>query len=156
MDTMEEADREAERYGRYMAERDRYARLLGITLEAVGAGRCRATLRISPDMVNGYGTTHGGATFSLADFAFGVASNSRGRVAVALATQMSFPAASRPGDTLVAEAHEESLSGRTGLYRIEVRRQHDAVLVGLFTGTVFRRSATVELDAEDEAEDNVI
>ncbi|HEY5790567.1 MAG TPA: hydroxyphenylacetyl-CoA thioesterase PaaI [Gammaproteobacteria bacterium] len=141
------AQRTAERVGHWMTANDRFARLLGIELLAVRPGYCKVAMPVSAEMVNGVGTTHGGATFTLADFAFAVAGNSHGRTAVALSTQMSYPAASRAGDTLTAEAFEEALGGRTGLYRIEVRRG-DGALVGLFTGTVFRRSDPIGPAAE--------
>jgi acyl-CoA thioesterase len=133
----------AERVGRWMEQNDRLARLLGMRLEAVQPGSCRVSMEVTGDMLNAVGLTHGGATYSLADFAFAVASNSHGQVAVALTTQMSYPAASRQGDTLVAEAREANLGGRTGLYTIEVKTQKGK-LVGLFNGTVFRRGEPID------------
>ena len=53
----------------------------------------------------------------------------------------------------VTEALQESLGGRTGLYRVEVRRG-DGTLVGLFTGTVFRRSDAIG-PAADSADGQV-
>ena len=129
---------EAERIGAWMAREDRLARLLGMELTAVSPGACEVRLVVRDDLLNAVGLTHGGATYALADFAFAVASNSHGEVAVALSTQMSYPAASRVGDTLIATATEQSRGARTGLYGIEVRTQRGK-LVGLFTGTVFRR-----------------
>lgn len=129
---------EAERIGAWMARDDRLARLLGMELTAVSPGACEVRLVVRDDLLNAVGLTHGGATYALADFAFAVASNSHGEVAVALSTQMSYPAASRVGDTLIATATEQSRGARTGLYSIEVRTQRGK-LVGLFTGTVFRR-----------------
>ncbi|RLA35428.1 MAG: hydroxyphenylacetyl-CoA thioesterase PaaI [Gammaproteobacteria bacterium] len=138
MTTETESRRQAEVIGHWMAEADRFAQGLGIRLVSVAPGCCEVTMLVTEAMHNGVGTTHGGATFTLADFAFAIAANSHGRTAVALSTQMSYPAASHAGDTLTAVATEESLGGRTGLYRVEVRRD-DGTLVGLFTGTVFRR-----------------
>jgi len=129
----------AEQIGHWLVQQDRFARLLGIELEAVEPGFCRVGLTVTGDMLNAVGLTHGGVTFTLADFAFAVASNSHGAVAVALSAQMNYPAASRQGDRLTAEAREDNRTGRTGLYTIEVRGT-DERLVGLFTGTVFRRS----------------
>lgn len=137
-----EAQRQAQAIGYWMAEADHFARGLGIRLVSVAPGRCEVSMPVTKAMHNGVGTTHGGATFTLADFAFAIAANSHGRTAVALSTQMSYPAASHAGDTLTAVAAEESLGGRTGLYRVEVRRD-DGTLVGLFTGTVFRRSDAI-------------
>ncbi len=125
-----------------MEREDRFARLLGIELEQAAPGYCRVALTVTNEMLNAVGITHGGVTFSLADFAFAVASNSHGTVAVALAAQINYPAASREGDRLTAEAQENNRSGRTGLYTIEVRTGEGA-LVALFTGTVYRRSDRV-------------
>ena len=132
----------AERVGRWMERNDRLARLLGMRLESVEPGHCRVSMEVTGDMLNAVGLTHGGATYSLADFAFAVASNSHGTVAVALATQMSYPAASRQGDRLIADARENNLGGKTGLYTIEVKTEAGR-LVGLFSGTVFRRGEPI-------------
>jgi len=134
----QEAQTLAETIGQWMTREDRLARLLGMDLVAVSPGVCQVRLEVRPDMLNAVGLTHGGVTYALADFAFAVASNSHGTVAVALATQMSYPAASGLGDTLVASAREVSRGGRTALYSIEVSTL-SGKLVGLFTGTVFRR-----------------
>jgi acyl-CoA thioesterase len=136
---MSEQQTTAEKTGQWMVENDRFARLLGIELEAVSPGYCRVAMTTTGEMLNSVGIVHGGATFTLADFAFAVASNSHGQVAVALSAQMNYPSAGRLGDRLTAEAKEESKTGRTGLYTVEIRNGENA-LVGLFTGTVFRRS----------------
>ncbi len=138
----QKVETEAERIGRWMERNDRLARLLGMRLTSVQAGRCTVSMEVTGDMLNAVGLTHGGATYSLADFAFAVASNSHGTVAVALTAQMSYPASSRQGDTLIAEARENNCGGKTGLYTIEVRTGKDK-LVGLFSGTVFRRAEAI-------------
>ena len=127
-----------EEIGRWMAAEDRFARHLGIELQEVSEGYARASLQVTGEMLNAVGLTHGGVTFGLADFAFAVASNSHGQVAVALTAQINYPAASREGERLTAEAREESCSRRTALYRVEIRTDQGR-LVGLFNGTVFRR-----------------
>ena len=134
--------RQAEEIGQWMAQHDRFARLLGMELEETAPGYCKVGMTVTGDMLNAVGLTHGGVTFGLADFAFAVASNSHGTVSVALSAQINYPAASREGDRLTAVAREENKTGRTGLYTIEVRSQNDD-LVGLFTGTVYRRSDAV-------------
>ncbi|MCP4288335.1 MAG: hydroxyphenylacetyl-CoA thioesterase PaaI [Gammaproteobacteria bacterium] len=132
----------AETIGQWMEQQDRFARLLGIKLQQVEPGYCQVSLVVTSDMLNAAGITHGGVTFALADFAFAVASNSYGKAAVALTAQINYPAASRMGDRLTAEAREASKTGRTGLYNVEVRNA-DNNLVALFTGTVYRRSDDV-------------
>ncbi len=133
---------ECERIGAWMAEYDRAARALGIRLDAVGPGSCRVSMTVGESMLNAVGLTQGGVTFTLADFAFAVASNSHGRTAVALNANIAFTAASRVGDVLTATASEEHCGGRTATYRVEVRNQNGEP-VGLFTGTVYRRNESV-------------
>ncbi|MBF0455320.1 MAG: hotdog fold thioesterase [Magnetococcales bacterium] len=128
--------------GRWMEEGG-FARLLGIEVVAARPGWCQVEMAVTDNHLNSVHITHGGATFALADFAFGLASNARGETAVGLTTTMSYPAASKRGDRLVAEAFEETRSKQTGNYRVEVRRQSDSVLVGLFSGTVFIRGDAV-------------
>ncbi len=128
--------------GLWMAQNDRFARLLGMELEEATPGRCRVGLTITEDMLNAVGMTHGGVTFGLADFAFAIASNSHGTVAVGLTAQINYPAASQVGERLIAEATEVSKTKRTGLYNVDVHTS-DGRQVALFTGTVYRRSDSV-------------
>ncbi|OOZ36294.1 hotdog fold thioesterase [Solemya velesiana gill symbiont] len=88
--------------GRWMAREDHYARLLGMELEAVEEGYARVGMTVTSDMLNSVGITHAGVTFGMADFAFAVASNSHGTVAVALTAQISYPAVNKEGDRLIA------------------------------------------------------
>lgn len=128
-----------ERIARWMSDHDHFARGLGMQVRSVEAGRAVVTMKVRRDMLNAVGMTHGGVTFGLADFAFALASNSHGTTAVGLSASISYPAASREGERLTAEAREENKGGRTGLYTVEVRSA-DQILVGLFHGTVYRRS----------------
>jgi len=134
-----ETAQQAEAIGHWMEQQDKFARLLDIKLDSVKPGYARASLTVRPDMLNAVRVTQGGVTFTLADFAFAVASNSHGTTSLALSTQLSFPGSSREGDRLIAEAREESSTRRTGLYTVEVKTG-EGQLVGLFSGTVFRRS----------------
>ncbi len=140
--TQPPAHPQAEQIGRWMEENDRLARSFGMCLEDVAPGFCRVSMQVRADMLNAVGLTHGAATYALADFAFAVASNSHGTVAVALSAHMSYPAASRLGDRLIAEAREQSLGQRTGLYGIQVSTG-EGRLVGVFSGTVFRRGEPI-------------
>ncbi len=144
-----------EQIGQWMAQNDRFARLLGMELEETQAGYCRVGMTVTEDMLNAVGITHGGVTFGLADFAFAVASNSHGKVAVALTAQINYPAASEVGTRLIAVASEISKTKRTGLYSVEIHTA-DGQQVALFTGTVYRRSDRVDgwmnLDHTEESQ----
>ncbi len=139
---MSQSQKNAEAIGNWMAQSDRFAQLLGIELVAVSPGYCQVAMTTTEEMLNSLGIVHGGATFTLADFAFAVASNSHGNVSVALSAQINYPAAARAGERLTATALENSQTRRTGLYTIEIRNSENK-LISLFTGTVYRRTDAV-------------
>jgi uncharacterized protein (TIGR00369 family) len=78
---------------------DPYGRWFGIELLELRAGYCRAALTLAPHMANFHGSPHGGAIFSLADFAFGGACNGHGEPAVALTVTIQFHTGARVGST---------------------------------------------------------
>ncbi len=139
---MSQQQKNAEQIGRWVVENDRFAQLLGIELEEISPGYCLVAMTTTKEMLNAVGIVHGGAIFTLADFAFAVASNSHGKVAVALSAQINYPAAGRLGERLTAVAKEENKTNHTGLYTIEIRDSEEA-LISLFTGTVYRRSVAI-------------
>ncbi|MBF0447106.1 MAG: hotdog fold thioesterase [Magnetococcales bacterium] len=144
-----ESTPEAMKIGKWM-ENGGFARLLGLRVEAARPGWCRISMEVNEQHLNSVRITHGGATFSLADFAFGLASNAEGVTALGLSTSMSYPAPSQAGDRLIAEAWEEARSKKTGNYRVEVRRESDNSLVGLFSGTVYIRGDSISQWMEDQ------
>ena len=83
--------------------RDRFAAGAGIRLVECGPGRAVARMALRPGHLNGVDVAQGGAVFTLADFAFAVACNSHGPVALAIDVSVSFLAATRRG-TLTATA----------------------------------------------------
>jgi len=96
-----------------------FVALVGCELEAVGQGYARCTLRLRPEHNNALGDPMGGAIFTLADFAFGVASNFDRDVFVSTAADVHFIARSR-GSVLTAEAREIRSGRRTCLFSVEV------------------------------------
>jgi acyl-CoA thioesterase len=119
---------------------DPYAASLGIELLDLAPGYCRAALRLRPDMVNFHGSPHGGAIFSLADYAFSGACNSHGEAAVALSVTIQFLAAPEPGARLVAEAREQRQGWRAGFYAMTVTDEAGSV-VATCQAVAFRRTA---------------
>jgi acyl-CoA thioesterase len=110
-----------------MLETDEAARSLGITLSEFGGGRAVASMRVTPEMVNGHAILHGGYVFLLADTAFAYACNSRGPVTVAAGAEISFITAGKLGDVLVATAEERTRYGRNGIYDVTVRREDTVI-----------------------------
>lgn len=117
---------------------DRYAAHSGIELVEVSPGYARARMALQPCHLNGLDIAHGGAIFTLADFAFALASNSHGTVAVAINANLTIMKAAREG-TLVAEAREVSRNPKLGNYTVEVR-DDAGDLVALFQGLAYRKA----------------
>jgi phenylacetic acid degradation protein PaaD len=119
---------QAREQARAMYAADTATRELGITLLEVAPGRATMSMRVRPQMVNGHGICHGGYLFLLADSAFAFACNTYGHPVVASGADISFLAPVREGDTLLAEAVERVVRGRSGLYDVRVTRDGEPVL----------------------------
>jgi acyl-CoA thioesterase len=135
--TASDAQRLAERVVDAMMARDAFSRWLGIEVLEVAPLRSTCRLTVRDEMVNGFGVTHGGIAFSLADSAFAFACNSHGKVTVSIENSITYPAPIGVGDVLTATAKEDAASGRLSYYSSEVRNQRNEV-VGLFRGTAFK------------------
>lgn len=117
-----------------LAERDAWLNSLGISLVHAALDRVTIEMIVMDQHMNFNGTCHGGVLFSLADTAFGLASNAHGVIAAAVHADIAFCAPVSAGARLTAEALEVSRSRRVGTYRVDVKS--DDRLVATFTGTV--------------------
>jgi acyl-CoA thioesterase len=106
-----------------MFERDPASQALGMALAEVRPGYARMSMPIRQDMLNGHQICHGGYIFMLADSAFAFACNSHNHATVAAGCNIEFLAAGKLGDLLTAEAMEQTLSGKTGVYDVKVSNQ---------------------------------
>lgn len=120
-----------------MMAADAFSRWLGIKILAVGPRQATVSMRVRDEMVNGFGVSHGGIVYSLADSALAFASNTHGRVTVSIENSITYPHPVMAGDELVAIAEEESASNRLGYFRVTVKRS-DGTIVALFRGTVYK------------------
>ncbi len=119
----------------------------GVEIEEAREGYARIRMRLRPDMLNGHGIAHGGMIFALADTAFAYACNSRNLRSVAAQASIVFLEAAREGETLIAEAEEQALVGRSGVTHVAVRTE-DGRAIAEFTG--FSRSLGGALIGENE------
>jgi acyl-CoA thioesterase len=137
-----DAQQLAELAGKTMYERDPASQKLGMTLDQIRPGYARMSMRVREDMLNGHGTCHGGYIFMLADSAFAFACNSHNFNAVGAGCSIDYLSPGREGDLLTAEAVEQALSGKTGVYDIVVSNQ-EGRKVALFRGKSHRVSGMV-------------
>ena len=121
---------------------DRFAKFCGIELLEMSEGKSKVRMEICEHHLNGVGTVHGGAIFTLADFAFATAGNSHGKIAVAINTSISFMKAVSTG-FLIAEAWEVSKNSKLGTYTVEVKDQAGDV-VATFQGLAYRKKDDFE------------
>ena len=118
-------------------KRDKFAEHAGIELLEVAHGYSKARMVLAPQHLNGFGVAHGGAIFTLADFAFAAAANSYGTLSVAVNCHISFMKAGITG-TLHVECRELSKNFKLGTYTAEVR-DDQGELVSIFQGMAYRK-----------------
>ncbi|HET6527765.1 MAG TPA: hotdog fold thioesterase [Balneolaceae bacterium] len=127
----------AEKVVEKMLADDAFSQWLGIEVLDIKPGFAKLQMNVRPEMTNGFNVSHGGIAFSLADSALAFASNSYGRVALALENNISFTRKVNAGDELTATTEELSLGNRIAVYNVEIINQNDEQ-VSVFRGTVFR------------------
>lgn len=116
---------------------DRFAAHAGIELLEASEGYAKAKMEIRDFHLNGVGVVHGAAIFTLADFVFAVASNSRGNIALSISASISYFRSVSSG-TLYAEAEEISVSPKLATYEIRVNHDRKGI-IAIFQGTVYRK-----------------
>ncbi len=126
---------------RFFSAADLFAQHNGIELLEVGPGWAKASMRIEPFHFNGAKTVHGGAIFTLGDFAFAVASNSHGTLAMGINVSISFVKAVT-GGTLYAEAREQTQNPKLASYSVQITDDDNAV-VAIFQGMVYRKKESI-------------
>ena len=113
---------------RRMLRMDRASAALGMVVESDDGDGVVVSMLVRDDMTNGFGLTHGGMVFALADTAFALACNDDDRIAVAAGADIAFLAPSRAGQTLTAAARLRAGSGRSRLYDVTVTDEASTVV----------------------------
>jgi acyl-CoA thioesterase len=132
----------AELAGKTMYDRDPASQALGMLLAEIRPGYARMTMPVRADMLNGHQTCHGGYIFMLADSAFAFACNSHNHNTVGAGCTIDYLAPGREGDLLTAEATEQALAGKTGVYDVRVVNQEGRA-IALFRGKSHRVAGMV-------------
>ena len=128
-----DVDRRAKAIAEHMHRAEKTSAAFDLKLVDAGKGRASASMKIRDDMVNGHGVAHGGFIFLLADTAFAWACNSTNVVTFAQNATISFLSKVEVGEVLTAEAKEDALVGRTGVYTVRVTSD-DGRTVAVFQG----------------------
>lgn len=115
------ADETADKVARAMLAAEGTGPAWGIEIEEAREGYSRIRMKLRADMLNGHRKAHGGMVYALADTAFAYACNSRNVRTVGAQATMVFLDGAQEGEVLVAEAVEQALVGRSGVYNVSVR-----------------------------------
>jgi acyl-CoA thioesterase len=124
-------------------KKDKFAQFCGIELLEVGPGRARGRMEIKGHHLNGMGSVHGGAIFTLADFIFAAAANSHEIVSVAINANVTYVKAVGTG-TLYAEAQENSVNPKISSYTVRVTDE-SAEPIAVFQGLAYRKKDKLDL-----------
>ncbi|EMM6761736.1 hydroxyphenylacetyl-CoA thioesterase PaaI [Pluralibacter gergoviae] len=143
------SNNEAWRNARAMYQNDACAQALGIDIVEMDDGVAVLTMTVTPLMLNGHRTCHGGQLFSLADTAFAYACNSQGLAAVASGCSIDFLRPGFAGDRLTATARVKHQGKLTGVYDIEIVNQQQKP-VALFRGKSHRIGGSAAGEKRDE------
>lgn len=130
-----------------MKERDRFAKLAGIEVVEVGADSAKVKMEIADCHRNALDMVHGGAIFTMADFAFALASNSYAPPSVALSVSIQFLRPGKSG-TLYGSARLQSSSGRVGTYLVEVKDEAGE-LIASFQGLAYCKASSPKEPKKD-------
>ncbi|HML05061.1 MAG TPA: hotdog fold thioesterase [Methanobacterium sp.] len=124
-------------------KRDKFAEYVGIELLEIKKGMAKTKMEINENHLNGIGTIHGGALFTLADFTFAVAANSYGNVTVAINANISFMKAAESG-VLFAEAREISRNPKISTYTIDITDECGE-LIAIFQGMAYTKREKIKV-----------
>lgn len=99
---------------------DRFATENGAVIEEIGNLYAKCSLKLGAGHRNALGAVMGGASFTLADFAFAVASNWQNAGVVSLSSNITYLGTAK-GESLIAEARCIKDGRTTSYYGIDVR-----------------------------------
>ncbi len=100
-------------------EKDRFATKNGMYIVELGDKYAKCALKITDDHKNALGALMGGVSYTLADFAFAVASNWKEQGTVSLNTNMAYLSPVK-GEMLFAEARMQKDGRTTCYYNIDI------------------------------------
>jgi acyl-CoA thioesterase len=108
--------------------KDKFAKHLGFQTLEVAKGYAKAKVTIQQDFLNGLDVAHGGVIFSLIDYTFALASNTKEQSGLAINANIHFIKTAVLKEEIFAEVKEVSRSRKLGSYQGVVTNQDGAIL----------------------------
>ena len=134
-----------EKVVQFMRDNDKVAVWLNVQVLEARIGCSRVSMAVREDMLNAVNICQGGAIFSFADFAFALASNSHGKIAVGISANINYSNPAFLGEKLIAECSEVSRSRKLGLYDVKIYKDENRKLVASFSGQVYIKEEKFEV-----------
>jgi acyl-CoA thioesterase len=122
----------------FFSQNDQFAKENNIILEEIKEGYAKTSMKIGKKHLNAANVVHGGAIFTLADFAFAIASNTYGTIALSINSSISFINGAKEGEKLYAVATEIEKNFKLGSYTVTVTND-DGKIIAIFQGMVYRK-----------------
>ncbi|MEL7567540.1 MAG: PaaI family thioesterase [Dehalobacterium sp.] len=114
-------------------ENDKFAAYMGMKIIKIDQGYAVTQMEINDNHLNGVNIVQGGVIFTLADYAFAAAANSKGFATLGINASISY-FKSPQGKVLTAEAREISSGNKLCSYNVDVfDENHD--LIARFNGS---------------------
>jgi acyl-CoA thioesterase len=121
---------------------DPFSLRLGIELVEVVRGRSLLRMPVGGPCMNVHGGCHGGAIWTLADLAFGIAGAYDGPI-ITIGSDLTFFRPAGPGTCLYATGREVTRKGKTGAFQVivatDIADADSVVATGHFTGRWVRK-----------------
>ena len=117
---------------------DKFATNAGCVITEASAKRVICEMPISENLLNAHGAVMGGAIFTLADFAFAVASNFEGIPSVAIECNIRYYAPPK-GRKLIATCITDKEGRTLGHYTVEVKDDYGSKVAG-YTAIAFHKN----------------
>jgi acyl-CoA thioesterase len=126
-----------------MLEKDAFSDWLGLEIKEIDEGYCCLTYLVRAEMLNGFGSIHGGVLFSAADSAFAFACNTNGYITVALNVSISFTKPAQKGERLWVEAKQIHFSNKIGIFDI-ITTNEQKEIIAIFKGTAYKTGKKIQ------------
>ena len=121
----------------FFEKKDRFSKLLGFKIVDIDKGYAKVEVEVKDIYLNGANVIHGGFLFSLADYAFALASNSRNNLSLAINANIIFHKAISNGK-IYAIAKEIKDGKNVASYEIKIY-ENEKSIIATVTGTVYRK-----------------
>ena len=121
-----------------LLSRDSFSQWLGIKLISVSDANCVTQMKVTKDMLNGFGVCHGGVLFSLADSCMVFSAIKPDLVQYSIESQISYFKSVALGELLEARSERIHDSNRLSRFSICIQSIEQKKELARFYGTVYK------------------